>query len=700
VEDFYFFNTKTRVELDDIYFSGTWTPDSSWIEHLIWSSENAEYIVSYHNIETGEVIPWRGRSYWQPVGSTSQNLESYIQRKENAIKALQETEFDVWGFELLPPERIGAFEEAAAEELIEEIRTRSNLIPNEFSAFERFVIQEETLANILPELTLASRNKSESFVDMFGLIFSFAELFLKAPAPISGIAANITSTVTDEYLLRSAQIDPQTPDREFYEFILSVFQEDVKQKDLALAMIEFGTGVEIRKQVIPRYIQHYVDIIEPTLDFGAGSVLDPSQNSWQVTGNLEMARLQAELLENTARLATETSTFMLHEIERGSNLNDLIRDMSDTVNIASGGATPHILLISFGMRLVDEVLILWSDAIAQKAYSCIVRVSAVVGQRVFQPDQPVSRCPELQDIDSIPAWIEDLLTLPLWPRLLNSADHFVNQIMVANQLIADGNNDQVQSAYTDLRLAASDLLANVQAARRLLDVPEAEHSTAILDTLDVDLMSLQLNTALIRMMLDENFQNQTDGAVIRTMAEDRAQKISEARNSIFSIMESAPTSSNKQTAISIPVILGLPDYIEVSEGQEIDLQIDIGNYGTTKSKDLTLNVQLTDSIPDFIELSGIDPQNEVPLEIRIVYPKAINDYLTFSLTEDGNNSPIVKRIPLLAKIVEEQPAPKSIEETSTPQETDAPLNGILIIVLGLVVFSAGVLGIAIYMKKR
>jgi hypothetical protein len=700
VDDFYFFDTKTRVELDDTYFSGTWTPDSSWIEHINWSSENAEFMVSYHNIQTGEVIPWRGRSFWQPMANASPDLESYIQRKETAIQALQEIDFDVWGLDDVASVTAGAFEETAAQNLLAEIREKSTLTPEEFAAFERFIIQEETLETILPSLTVAARNKSETFVDLFGVLFGLVTLFATAPDPLKGIAASIATTVTDEYLLRSERIDHQSPDREFYEFLYTTFQQDVDLHGLGLAIIEFGIGSEIRKAVIPRYITHYAESIEPTLDYGAGSVLNPGTLSWNVTGTPGMAMMQAEHLEYQANLSAETSTSMLQDIERGSALNDIFKDLSDIFTQSTGTPISPILLISLGTRIIDEILIYWSDAIAQKAYSCIVRTSAVAGQTVFQPDQALFQCPEMQDMDSIPTWIEDLLSQPLWPSLLGSADHFVNQILITNQQIAGGNDDQVQSAYADLRLAASDLQGNVQAARRLLEVPEAEYSTAILDSLDVDLMSLQLNTALIRMMMDENFLNQTDAAAIRTMAEDRAQKISEARNSISTIMESAPTSSNKQTAISIPVILGLPDYLEVGEGQAIDLQFNIGNYGTSKSKDLTLVAQLPDSSPDIIELSGIDAQDEVPIEISMVYPKAMDDTLTFTLTEDGSNSPIVKRIPILSTKIEEQPASDGIVEASTTQEADVPLNGILIFGLGLVVFAAGALGIAIYIKKR
>lgn len=694
VVDLYFLNNQTRTTLPDSPTMHSWTPDSAWLEFGGWDSENARFAYNYQNIYTGETIPWVGRTSWQSVSIIDPELTQYVNRKLSLITALKLTEYEIWGVDGITTQKTTVFSEAAAEQLINRIKAKSPLTPEELAAFERFIIQEETLEKIKPYMTIAAQNKAETYVDLFSVLFSLITLFSNTPNPYNTIAASFVTQATDEYFKRTEQVDPQSPDREFYEILFTAFQPQITSGDL-LAVLEYGMSAEIRRVVIPYFIHNYAEIVEPALDFGAGSVLDPGVKSWKVTGNPSMASLQSDHLVDTSRLAVETSTSLLQDLEKGSALSDLFKDLADLDAQGAEKAASGFLLISLGLRLIDEGLIAWSDAIAQNAYSCVIRMSTVAGQSIFEPDRPLATCPELQNMSAIPPVLQGVLSNPVWLMLSRTSTELTTNTLLTVQQVAE-NNPQARQSFLDLQSVASQQMSLIHSAQRLLKDGSLEISYPLLDTLNVELLSMQVNSSLLIAMLEESFLDTPYDQNITSLIPERVQKITASSNSITNFLSAVPKNDSNPVSIAIPVLQDLPKYLQAVEGQETELSLKVMNQGQANSPKLELVLRHADQTLAVQEIMPLPPAGEQLISLKFITPKTGDLPLLVSLIDPDNLYPQIRRISLLAPGVEPQSETNMVQPS---RDTGVPLAGIGLLIAGLLVFALGVVGIVKFIQK-
>lgn len=691
--------THERKFISDGIVNG-WSPDSQKVVissyKCVSTGKNTcephyyIHIVDVNTLEKTLLVNGK-EAAWQPVDL---RITSLIQRHTAAAERLAQATCDLAGGTVAITN--DAFQVDNLKGLLLQIEGGKILTEAELAAFERFVIQEETVADLLAYQAQATCTLADSLVDYFGLAWSTIELFTQAaPVDIKGPVIDIMKEVIEWRLQYSQDEIVREGLKEGSDLIASSLTADDDPNALSLAILKYVVGSELREYFTGKFLDRHVQSVAPTLEQGSMSVTQESSPYWYVEGSVEGATMQMDHLRNIAQIAQESSSSMIADIQRGSELNDVIMEIGDLATALTGGKMTYVAAISAATRVFSVYLTIWKSAIAEKAYACILNLSQSTGEKAFQPSSMLVTCPELTDLDSIPPWLEMIFNLPFWNELRGKIKILNTDLVSFENSLAGGQPTEIQATYQQLRSTQAELTSLLDAAQAALQPPPGEYSVLASEALFVETLSVEMNLALIDGIAAGALAGEDVGDIHALLAE-RADLI-QASGKILEEVAVSATGSTELPEVALPVLGNLPASYEGMAGQPIILNIPVINYGTHASGNLLIKVGIEDEWLDSFETSWLQPdgQHSVQLTIGPLEPGVY--WLDLILEYDGIEH---RKMVSLAVSEVSMPAPEP-ETVSTPTTSNILpilIKGGGIILLGLVLVLGGLFGL--YFRAR
>lgn len=630
---------------------------------------------------------------WQPQPV---DLAQLVERKTATIQTLESTTFTNWGGTIT--ETIEAFEENPAKTLVQEVENGLEFSPSQIAAFDRLVLQEETLARILPAQTLVARNMAESAVDFLGLAWSTAELLKgAAPLPLQKAILPILAEFIEAYVQFSDDPIIQGEISAISELVLNAVTQD-NITNLEGIIAEMILGNFIRKDATSRFIQRYVDQVEPALTQGVNSVWMEG-DYWPVAGNLQSAMIQMEHLGNTAENASQSSTSMLEDIRRGMEVNDVFMEIGNLATSYGGGSLLWTTTINITTRVLDTLMILWGDSISQKAYACINRVSLAAGEKAFNPSSQLVTCPELADLDSLPPWLEKIFSLPLWGDLSNKIRQVSADALGLSAAISDGNLDQVSIAYQDFEDSFSAVKPLLEAAKSAITLTDGDARWAVADSLYFGLIRIEMNLTMIDLAANALVSQEIPPGEAQSLLQKHTQSLQNTSAWIESYRSKVP--DREDGPASQLVVLHPPSFFDGIAGDQVPVQLGVANYGTLPAAFISVSAELNGETIFTSALTALDPNQSQMIEASFTAPESGTYFVTITL-DDG----LLTKQQIVPLIVEQAPESPQ-EDESAVEMVDQPSQNLLdsqwfaiaLLAIGLLATGVGILGWLKYRKS-
>ena len=216
-----------------------------------------------------------------PSPIVTRSLETLITEKEAAIKRLKNASYkSAYGVEGAP---IPAYDESSAEALVVRLKQSDPVTvpPEQVTAFSRFVLQEQTLAETLADYSALSNYQADTTVDLAGMYWGTAFLIAKAKAaPASAIRDLALKTAKDGLILSTGWI-PDKPTREQWRDGFSlVFGAIASRTDNSETFFQILVETGLREEVASQNMRALVKRVQPTLDQGVRSVDGGPGETW------------------------------------------------------------------------------------------------------------------------------------------------------------------------------------------------------------------------------------------------------------------------------------------------------------------------------------------------------------------------------------------------------------------------------------
>lgn len=431
---------------------------------------------------------------WRPGANTQfiHELPDLIKRKRDTFHKLEETFYTTTGG-IIWPEPIPALSEQASRKLVTWLESAgTTATPQQQAAFERLVLQQETLVTLLEHYTSLVNDQADVAADIAALWVGTGLLAAKGTTNPQWALTDLAHKAVEDFVKLWLNIieDENLRDATRNGLDVTLLYLDVSDVDpVAVGEVFLERAVEHqrRAEIAAELIPVFVDDLQPTIDSRVQAVLNESEALQSIGGESEGAELQLENLISISGLMRDTAHHAYSEhLGQGLDMNELLKDLVDMASV--GTKHPIPLLVSLYARLQQWLIDIAASSVLSGAMACTTEAAVQAGDFAFQPLQTVFQCKPPLPLD----W-EELIT-----QIFTDADERKTSsigkpaVRDEQQILADSDSvalAQYWAALGELRsqVSSSDP-ANVQVqAEAVLEAAAAlsEEASLMLARLDL-----------------------------------------------------------------------------------------------------------------------------------------------------------------------------------------------------------------------
>ena len=412
---------------------------------------------------------------WRPAQATPA-MGDLLGRKEATFAPLETTAYET-SAGVLFPEPAAVFNETAAKELVATLRAAAPaaITPERAAAFERLVMQQETLVPLLDDYTILAGDQADVAVDLAGIVSGTTLLGIKARSnPVAAIGDLLKKAVEDFIKLLLHFIDDEAL-REGTSNGISLAIETIGVVD---GTIEYDDAVSLGEEFLERTVDDgvralafnelipaFAGPVQPVLDQGIRSASGAGQPAWGVADPVEAAALGLDGLTTQSALMRELAhDVYANSLGRGRDVNEFLKDVTDLALL--GTRNPIGLIFSVQTRLQQLLIDAAATSVLSEAMTCTREAALASGDFAFQPDRPVFGCEV--------------------PVPLNLGDFF-------DRLLSDGRKTERLGRMKPAAQASPELAAALAGYRAALDGLQSALNAA--DATEVQARAAELSAA-------------------------------------------------------------------------------------------------------------------------------------------------------------------------------------------------------------
>jgi len=423
--------TPTEVGSYDLPHTGVWDPaDVEIVPPYIFvaSGKNGIYVLSMNQMD-----PCYGSFQNLTGADTKVYLDDLINKKKCIISKLE-------GKESSSGITFPSFDEKEARELVKYFENNKNQLSDEkVEAFARLTLQEETLSDVYDNYVQLGEIYSDAEVDLVRmsksalLIFKTKNkiLFDLVQKTLKDIVVLWVSDVPDEAYRNSALTYIENIDT----IISSIDETGIDIEGLLEELVFLEIDEAVKYLSLRENIDFYVNSVQPSLNQSVWQVMNFDSNSPTRLGDSNLAYFRMEEIQTTSRVETETMLYYYDRFAFGRQVNEVIKDVTDTVSISSG--LPYSVLASFWTRVEQIIIDQYSKNEIAKTMVCLRELSILAGELAFNPEPGTISCDEI----------------------LNQIEHYPNNQFYSRNR-SSNNNPQLlildQTSWRDLRKVLQD----------------------------------------------------------------------------------------------------------------------------------------------------------------------------------------------------------------------------------------------------
>jgi hypothetical protein len=424
-----------------------------------------------------------GKEHIPPTPSLTvfdNRLEDLLSRKEKTIKDLSYTSYQTSLLNLdISTENIHAFDENLAQSLVDKMRSANpdDISAEEIDAFNRLVLQEETINEVLENYSTLNNYYTDIIID-FASISQSGFLLIKAYiSPAEALSGLVQKTFLDWGRLLAAEI----PDAEWREATINSIEsfalfspfdpgfDGIYSQgeiiDMTESVYTSYTDPLLRKKIASENIAYFIRQVQSSIDIGVISVENP-ENGWALDGDVTQAEFRASTIATLSQTTTQERASRYINYSRGVGVNEILTDLVDIISV--GTKHPYSVVFSLWLRIQKAAI----DQIAMyeilSSMECLTQAAIRTGEITFQPSPGTLSCDQLLDAKSfhqihLVALNEQFLSIPQTDGILHfgqDANELASALSYYHTVLQDlkiymeeVNKDQVEKSYGELLLA-------------------------------------------------------------------------------------------------------------------------------------------------------------------------------------------------------------------------------------------------------
>jgi hypothetical protein len=601
-------------------------------------------------------------------------LDPFLERKRATVAKLEQATVEI----MAVPFPIDAFDERAAEELIEQLDSESRqgqLQPSQADSFARATLQEETIAELLPLYADTSGDLAHMAVDIASAFWVLDREFDRA---LDARADSLRGQA------KTVQIIRRLIDRRRLSIVDSLVQFTVRHAgnhspgfllfwdsltkgigtlvDTAETVKEIYLDTAVKGAGTRALVRGYVNTVQPSLEQGIRSA-DPNylggDPTWTAEGSLARAEVHARSLPRQAGNINEYAHAVHEDVVKTANLADLFEELAD-LGTASPWAVPA-LWAKWLFRIEHTIFDLYAVAVDIESLNCTQHLSESAGSLVFNPDQPAPSCSVVgRDARPSPGMTRQLgrdlqFELPEAVRLRVEGEiaDYQEALRDALAALSGGDAQEITEALASLERADADMFTSTEQALSL-SYPMEQSSQQAVDAYEqvnknaVDALRLYLLVGGYLMAPDD----ERTTAAIEGAAED---VLSDLRIIEEALAEATPPEQPR----AMPVIEDIVLPTETPAGDSFDVAVAVRNIGGEDAQQVVVRI--------------IDDEGQ-PVEARIGRLRA-GEIETTTLTakiSGAEEASVVVEVNADGSITDAGVRRLSLEVASPESDTSAP----------------------------
>lgn len=648
-----------------------WSPSGAAVAFS--TQDGLLYTVS---VDGSGLRPWgRGALLdWLPSGSAQDTLARLIEQKRGLIQTLKSTDAIVgYGVVRLS---LTAFQEQSSLELIDTLAA-APVSDAQAAAFERLVLQEQTLAKTLGDYSVLSGYQADAAADVTGMFWGTAFMLATSQVSAARAAADVERKMFRDVVVAVSSRLPDGPVRTLFTSGISAAMDLYQaQSDNGATAFQVLAESTVRGTLARRNLQLLVDRVEPTIDQGVRSVRGTGDPRWDVQGTVASARSQTDGVVYISGLQRTNATNWHEGLDRGRQVNEIFKDMADLLGTTGTGWYFRVAQVWFR---VEQVLIDFTEGsyIVAPAMSCVLDLSERTGSLAFNPGQPVATC-RVPGASRSPGRAETTAPLSLGllgPQLQQDLAAYRNAVDSVRTAVQSGDSAALEPALQTL-VTAQEALNPMTSAALMLAAPA--ETGAIGESVVRDV--LNLDGAAVQLLLDIAAVQDEPSA-----AEPR-QNLEEAIDQVLQNVDSLDGSLAAQVGVGgasggLAIFTSVPAQAEATVGTPAVITVRVRNAGDLDLSGIQVAVSLDGvaQAPQVIE--SLEAGAEVDVTVPVAATRVGRQSVAFELASGGH-------VDVAYLVLEALSAPQNqAQPTQAPGATGIPcLSGaaMALAVLGFV----------------
>ncbi len=392
---------------------------------------------------------------WGPAAAASSptlSLAPLLQQKRDLIPSLESTSI-VIGYEALR-QPVTVYNEAAARTLIQDLTESDAVSPEQTAAFQRLLLQEQTLARTLQDYTVVSGYHADVAADVSGLFWGTA--FLLATSKVSvarALESVLTKSLRDLLIWIASRTSDETARAYLTGGILAGLDAYEAQTDRGATAVQALSDTAVRQALAQRDLDLLVARVQPTLSQGVASVRGDGDPLWRVDGEATRAAFRLEQVAIDAHLQADTASIWHDGFADGRQANEGLKDLADLLSLSQ---VPFARVGSVWTRVQQLILDGVDGAfVLAPRLTCLVDLSGAVGVLAFDPGQTPPACtPAASQNGPRAVWAARPAALgPVRVEVQQDLDAYTAALDGVAQAIQSGSGAEVEAAVATLTAA-------------------------------------------------------------------------------------------------------------------------------------------------------------------------------------------------------------------------------------------------------
>jgi len=325
-------------------------------------------------------------------------LDALLARKEAVFEQLKTTSYTTTDGVLFP-KPFEALDETAAEELVAKWRAAdpAAITPQQATALERLVLQEETVAALLDDYTLIAEDQAEASVDLVGMFSASGLLATKASTNTAAAFGDLLKKLFEDVIKLLVRFIDDEDLREGTNNSIEVAIEaiDVLGDDaldgddvatLAEELLERYQNDLVRAEAFGKLIPVFVERVQPAVDQGVRSMDGAQGPVWEVSRSAEAAAGQLRFLTETSSFARDLAhDLYVDSFGQSRDATAVLTDLTDLALLKTGN--PIGLIFSLQTRIQQVLVHIAATSVLSSAMTCTREAAALAGEMAFLAPQ-------------------------------------------------------------------------------------------------------------------------------------------------------------------------------------------------------------------------------------------------------------------------------------------------------------------------